>query len=167
VTVPGSVTSPRPLADPAPVSDPIATTRISAHALVLDDERRILLCRIAPHIDAGGRWTLPGGGLEFGETPEAGALREVEEESGLTVTLDGLAGTFTATVDRPPDRGGPMHWVSILYRAHPTGGELRDELENSTDTCGWFTEREARALSLVRLSMEGLDLAFAKSEGDH
>ena len=149
-----------------PVAEPVRSTRISAHALVLDDERRILLCRIASHIDAGGHWTLPGGGLEFGETPEAGALREVEEESGLTVELDGLAGTFTATIDRPPERGGPMHWVSVLYRAHPTGGELRDELENSTDTCGWFPEAQARALPLVRLGAEGLDLAFGRRDGD-
>ena len=140
----------------------MTTTRISAHALVLDDDRRILLCRIASHIDAAGHWTLPGGGLEFGETPEAGALREVEEESGLTVELAGLAGTFNAVVDRPPERGGPMHWVSILYRARPTGGELRDELEDSTDTCAWFAEAEARVLPLVRLSVEGLDLAFGK-----
>ena len=140
----------------------MTTTRISAHALVLDDDRRILLCRIASHIDAAGHWTLPGGGLEFGETPEAGALREVEEESGLTVELDELAGTFNAVVDRPPERGGPMHWVSILYNARPTGGELRDELENSTDTCAWFAEAEARVLPLVRLSVEGLDLAFGK-----
>jgi ADP-ribose pyrophosphatase YjhB (NUDIX family) len=140
----------------------VTTTRISAHALVLDDDRRILLCRIASHIDAAGHWTLPGGGLGFGETPEAGALREVEEESGLTVVLDGLAGTFNAVVDRPPERGGPMHWVSILYRARPTGGELRDELEDSTDTCAWFAEAEARVLPLVRLSAEGLDLAFGK-----
>ena len=140
----------------------MTTTRISAHALVLDDDRRILLCRIASHIDAAGHWTLPGGGLEFGETPEAGALREVEEESGLTVELAGLAGTFNAVVDRPPERGGPMHWVSILYDARPTGGELRDELENSTDTCAWFAEAEARVLPLVRLSVEGLDLAFGK-----
>ena len=140
----------------------MTSTRISAHALVLDPERRILLCRIAPHIDAGGHWTLPGGGLEFGETPEAGAVREVEEESGLTVELDGLAGTFTAIIDRPPERDGPMHWVSILYRARPTGGELRDELDDSTDTCAWFTETEARALPLVRLGAEGLDLAFER-----
>jgi 8-oxo-dGTP diphosphatase len=140
----------------------VTATRISAHALVLDDERRILLCRIASHILDAGRWTLPGGGLGFGESPEAGALREVEEESGLTVELDGLAGTFNTLVDRPPERGGPMHWVSILYRAHPTGGELRDELDDSTDTCGWFTEAEARALPLVQLSVEGLDLAFGE-----
>jgi len=137
-------------------------TRVGAYAICLDESGRILLCRIAPAVKPGGFWTLPGGGLEFGETPEAGALREVEEESGLTVELDGLAGTFNAVVDRPPERGGPMHWVSVLYRARPTGGELRDELENSTDTCAWFAEAEARVLPLVRLSAEGLDLAFGK-----
>ena len=134
-------------------------TRISAHVLVLDDRRRILLCRIAPGIRNAGHWTLPGGGLEFGETPAHGAVREAAEESGLVVELDGLAGTFTATIDRPDTVA--THWVSVLYRGHVVGGELRDELDESTDTCAWFTEDEALALPLVRLGREGVELAFA------
>jgi 8-oxo-dGTP diphosphatase len=36
-------------------------------------------------LDGAGKWTMPGGKLEFGETFEAGAKREVKEETGLTV----------------------------------------------------------------------------------
>ena len=45
-------------------------TRVAAYALSTDESGRILLCRIAPSIAAGEIWTLPGGGLEFGEPPE-------------------------------------------------------------------------------------------------
>lgn len=38
----------------------------------------MLLCRIAPGEADSGRWTLPGGGLEFGEDPADGVLRELD-----------------------------------------------------------------------------------------
>ena len=46
-------------------------------------EHRILLVRVAPgYMRDVGQWTLPGGGLNFGEDPADGALRELTEETG-------------------------------------------------------------------------------------
>ena len=60
--------------------------------LVVRDEQ-VLLVR------HDGQWLLPGGMLESGETPAAGAAREVREETGIEVRIDGLAAiaeqTFT------------------------------------------------------------------------
>ena len=42
-----------------------------------------------------GMWCLPGGFIELGEPPEAGALRELEEETGLNGTIDTLLGVCT------------------------------------------------------------------------
>lgn len=50
----------------------------------------------------GGQWALPGGRLEPGETPETGALREVEEEIGLTLP----AGHVLGLLDDYPTRSG-------------------------------------------------------------
>ncbi|MEO1088763.1 MAG: NUDIX domain-containing protein, partial [Acidobacteriota bacterium] len=51
-------------------------TRLAAYAVIVEDNR-LLLCRISPQIPAhAGKWTLPGGGLDFGETPEAAVVRE-------------------------------------------------------------------------------------------
>ena len=44
---------------------------------------RLLLCRLSDITERPGWWTLPGGGIDFGEHPEAGALRELHEETGL------------------------------------------------------------------------------------
>ena len=44
-----------------------------------------------------GSWTLPGGGLDFGEDPEAGALRELGEETGLEGEVRGLLGVHSNT----------------------------------------------------------------------
>ncbi|HEU4672611.1 MAG TPA: NUDIX domain-containing protein [Candidatus Limnocylindrales bacterium] len=144
---------------PPPPTDRVL--RISAHVVVLDGAGRIVLCRISEAGPGLGSWTLPGGGLEFGETPEAGAVREVAEETGLIVEIQGPVGTFSRLIPHSIAFGGrPLHWLSILYAGRAVGGELRDEIDNTTDRAAWFTEREARELPLVPLAERGLELAF-------
>jgi ADP-ribose pyrophosphatase YjhB (NUDIX family) len=141
-------------------------TRIAAYALCVEDGR-ILLCRIAPGWwgDAG-RWTLPGGGLEFGESPEAGAIRELEEETGLAGTVRELAdlqdwsGRWTHPRDGVDEA---FHNIRLVYRVDVTGGQLRDEVDGSTDRAGWFTRDEAARLALVDLAETGIRLAFAET----
>ena len=58
--------------------------RCSAKALILD-EGRLLLNKCVSH--AGVYYTLPGGGIEPGETPEQAVLRELKEECGLDGTI--------------------------------------------------------------------------------
>jgi hypothetical protein len=53
-----------------------------------------------------------------------------------------------------------FHAIRLVYRVDVTGGELRDEVEGSTDRARWLTRDEARALPLVDLAETGLRLAF-------
>ncbi len=63
-----------------------------SEVLVVRD-RRVLLVRRA--IEPGkGKWDIPGGFLEAAEHPEAGALRELREETGLAITITGLLGIY-------------------------------------------------------------------------
>lgn len=64
--------------------------------IILVDERRVLL---VSHWYAPWAWTLPGGGVDKGEDPEAAAMREAFEETGLKVnSIAGEIGTYQGTM---------------------------------------------------------------------
>jgi ADP-ribose pyrophosphatase YjhB (NUDIX family) len=62
-------------------------------AVIVEHAGRVLLQQRAMEPGLGG-WTFPGGFLEIGETPGAGAVREAKEEVGLEVTLGALLGVY-------------------------------------------------------------------------
>jgi 8-oxo-dGTP diphosphatase len=150
--------------DPA-VMDPVEPnrwTRIGSYSLCVDDEGRILLARLsALEVDVGA-WTMPGGGIEFGEHPDAAAIRELEEETGLVGEIEGVAGIFSHIYRQSGfARGGDLHFLGIVYRMRIVGGELRDEIDGTTDTCAWLSPAELDDLRLVELAKFGVKLAYA------
>jgi 8-oxo-dGTP diphosphatase len=60
-------------------------------AFIFDDVGRILV--VKENYDRF-RWSLPGGAIEAGESPEAACVREVREETGVDVRIDHLVGTY-------------------------------------------------------------------------
>ena len=138
-------------------------TRVAAYALSLDNAGRLLLARVAPGYPAAGLWTLPGGGLDFGEDPADAVLRELSEETGLTGQVVTLAFVDSLTNGPQVEAGkayGPWHGIRIVYRVDITGGDLRDEIEESTDAAAWFARDEIASLprtELVDTALEHLD----------
>jgi 8-oxo-dGTP diphosphatase len=137
-------------------------TRVAAYALSVDPAGRILLCRISPSVAPGEIWTLPGGGLEFGESPRAAVLRELDEESGYHGEVVALADVFDRVV-ADASSGGRLHAIRIVYHVRVTGGDPRDEIDGSTDTCGWFSPQEARQLNLGELAGRALGLVAGET----
>ncbi|MDP9764307.1 NUDIX domain-containing protein [Deinococcus enclensis] len=118
----------RRLVGPRPLFAP------GANVLITDDAGRLLLLRHA----GTGRWTLPGGSLEPGESFEACARREAHEETGLTVTaLEPLALSAGAAYRFTYPHGDVVDYVSVLYRAHGWTGTLTPQPEEVLET-GWF-----------------------------
>jgi len=157
-TAPRAGEEPGDLARDEPRDVPAGRTRVAAYAVVRDADGRVLLCHIAPSVGIGDVWTLPGGGLEYGESPAAAVQREVEEETGLVTRIDHLLDVSDRLFAR--GEGDPLHAIRIVYRAEVVDGILRDEPEGSTDMCRWFTLDEAAGLhlgELARRAIAGLD----------
>ena len=78
-----------------------------------------------------GVYTLPGGGVETGETLIEAVTREVREETALVIEPVGLAGYREAIV-RDAQSGVERHFVILCFAAHWRGGEpvLNDELDD-------------------------------------
>ncbi len=71
-----------------------------------------------------GQWSLPGGAVEVGETLEAGVIREIAEETGLTVDVGPIVEVFDR-ISRDEDARVRYHFVLIDYLCRATGGPLR------------------------------------------
>lgn len=131
--------------------------RVAAYGICVE-EGRILLARFI-----WGRtpqWTLPGGGLEHGEDPVDGALRELTEETGYTGRVVRLLGVHSLHIPER-DWGGEIvdhQSLRIIYEVERTGGELRYEVDNSTDRAEWFPLEDVPALERVPLVDVGLEM---------
>jgi len=110
---------------------------VGVSALIVRDGKVLLVRRgKEPFL---GYWSLPGGGVEAGETPEEAVMREVREETGLDVEIGAVAG-----------RAGSV----TAFHALVTGGELcagDDALE-----CEFVDPREV----LHRTTTPGLGAVF-------
>src|SRR5437763_9849007 len=84
---------------------------------------RVLLVQRAEE-PAKGRWTLPGGRVETGETLVAAVTREITEETGLTISVKGLAGYREVILgEATPD--GSRHFVILPFAAEWVSGDVR------------------------------------------
>lgn len=133
-------------------------TRPAAYAIIVQDDKILL-----PYWVENGQesWTLPGGGLDLAEHPVDGAIREVFEETGFQVSINGLLGV---DVWHNPDSkrwdGGekPFESIRFVYEATIVAGELTAEQNGTTTHAAWFPLAEVSALNRVSLVDAGLRL---------
>lgn len=128
--------------------------RVAAYALCRDDAGRVLLCHIAPSVGVGDVWTLPGGGLDFGESPADAVIRELAEETGYEGEVDRLLDVTDRLFDM--DGESRLHAIRIVYAVRITGGDMRDEPDGSTDMCRWLTVEEAAGLRVGELARRAI-----------
>lgn len=142
-------------------------TRVGAYGVVLQEDRLLLSLWDGP---AHPVWTLPGGGMELGETPEQSCVREIEEETGYRADLQDLLGVTSRTIPAERRLNGqpaPLLAVQIIYRAQIISGALRPEVGGSSIDAQWLSRAELdrlRADEPHRVSATvwtGLELATA------
>ncbi|GAA1872148.1 hypothetical protein GCM10009715_18760 [Paeniglutamicibacter psychrophenolicus] len=147
---------------PEPPVHPGFDTRLAAYAVVVRDGSILLALWDMRGRDPQfvPRWTLPGGGVELGEGIAAGAIREVEEETGYRVRIDELLSVDSGVIPAHKRYSGtehPMQTVAVLYSATVTAGELRHEADGTTSQAAWFPLAEVASLNRV----ERVDAAIA------
>jgi len=110
--------------------------KTSVVACIIDAGDHVLLTRrcIEPFC---GQWVMPGGKVDHGEPLLAALHREVREEVGLEVHVDGLVDVYEHVGIGP----GKDHYVILYYRAHPVGGKLQPNGAEVTEA-RWVPARE-------------------------
>ncbi len=91
---------------------------ITTDGIVIKNKKILLIKRKNPPFQ--GKWALPGGFVEYGETTEDAVVREVFEESGLKTKIHQLAGVYS-----DPNRDPRGHTITIVYILDIIDGELK------------------------------------------
>lgn len=139
--------------------------RLGAYALCLDTSGRLLLSRVSAGVIDEGMWTIPGGGVDWGEHPEEAAARELLEETGLhALGFTGVAGIYSKTYTAEESARGRFHHVGIVFSADGVEGEPRAERDGTSDGAAWFARVEIEDVPLTPLGAFGVGLAWPVSE---
>jgi 8-oxo-dGTP diphosphatase len=122
---------------------------VAIRIFAIDDSQRILLLRRGKAEHACGEWCLPGGKLDYGDSPEHTVAKELAEEAGL-VARDVQ---FLFYQDSPPREPGGMHCINLYFRCAVSGPPTLNE-ESSEAT--WVAPEEALALKPVFGAVEAI-----------
>jgi mutator protein MutT len=95
---------------------------VGVGAVIVDDGKVVLVKR--RYEPLAGRWSLPGGTLEVGETLKAAVIREMREETGLDVEVGPLLEVFDRIITDEAQRV-QYHFVLVDYLCWPAGGLLQ------------------------------------------
>jgi 8-oxo-dGTP pyrophosphatase MutT (NUDIX family) len=130
---------------PPDIVRPVPIVRL----VVRDDEGRVLLLRRASTAYAEGDWSLPGGKVDYGDTVEKAARRELREETALE--CDDLR--FLFIQDSLPLQPGGMHCINIYFE-----GQARGDLRLNPESSGvaWIRPGDLDRHAIAFHNDEGL-----------
>jgi len=107
---------------------------------------KILLVKRSPHKPYGVTWNFPGGKVDEGETPRAAAIREVFEETGISLQANSLEEVGKFYIQAPKSQNNYMFYMfEARLLACPV---VNLNLEEHTETA-WVTVEEALKLPLI------------------
>jgi ADP-ribose pyrophosphatase len=122
---------------------------VAAGALIVRDGKVLLVKRARPPNQ--GKWAIPGGLVELGESTREAAVREAKEELGLAIEIVGLAGVADDVALDPKGRVR-YQFVLVDYLARPLRGEV--QLNGESSDYGWFDAEGLRRIDVLPRSKE-------------
>ena len=131
-----------------------ATPKVDVRGVVFDAEGKILLVRER----SDGKWTLPGGWADVGDSPSENVEREIFEEAGFRARATKLLAVY----DRSRHGHPPMlhHVYKMFFLCEITGGEAAAGGTSETDGVAFFAQGEFPPLSTGRVTAAQLDRFF-------
>lgn len=116
---------------------------VGVGGVVLHDGAVLLVKRAREPL--AGQWSLPGGAVELGETLEEAVVRELREETGLTVRVVELVEAFERLSRDEADRLR-YHYVLLDYLCEPVSGSL--QAGSDVTAAAWVRPEEFAAYQL-------------------
>ena len=126
---------------------------VGVGALIFDKKGKFFMTLRGPKAkNERGKWEIPGGAVEFGETFETALQREIFEEYGIKVKVQELLHVCAHII---PDE--QQHWVSPTYICKIIEGEPHIKEPEKCSDMGWFSIKEAQQMPLSIITKFDLD----------
>jgi 8-oxo-dGTP diphosphatase len=123
-------------------------------ALIFNSEGKFLLTQRGPKAkNERGKWEIPGGALEFGETFAAGLKREIKEELDIEIEVGELLDICDHIL--PEEH---QHWVSPTYICRIVSGTPKIMEPEKCSDLGWFSLDEAEKLPLSMVTKHDIEM---------
>lgn len=131
---------------------------VGVGAVIIHDRRVLLVKR--GHPPFAGEWSIPGGALELGETVRDAVIREVREETGITVKPNTLLGVYDRVIRDAASRT-VYHYVLIDFLCTASSEEIN--AASDAEEARWFTMEEVSRMPLATDTAEVIRLGFEKT----
>ena len=124
---------------------------IASSAVVKHDDKILLIKR--KHAPGIGKWALPGGIVEYGETVEQAAIREVKEETNIDITIEKLLNVYSLILR---DENGEVkyHYAIICFESSYKNSLLTPNQE--IVEAGWYNHEKLATISMVSTTILAL-----------
>jgi len=122
--------------------EPSSSARLQCVGAVIKDEGGRLLLILRGHEPGKGLWSIPGGRIEADETDEQAVIREVWEETGLTVTCGQLLGA----AELPGQDGAVIEVRDYLVALAPGVAPACARAGDDAAAVRWVSDTEADAM---------------------
>jgi len=118
-------------------------------------DNEVLMVRAARKNGTTSLWWLPGGGIEFGETPQETVEREFLEETGITIANPQLLDVVSDRYKRP--NGDLVHNIRIIYTVDYVSGDVTSELNGTTDLARWMSLEDLASVEVAAYALNAIE----------